>query len=101
MDQIPPSLGTPPSLDPRIAPTDFQRYLKAFNIKGICIECGANEWNFFGVQENGTPAVLILEEPARFPGTYIPCVVLVCKNCGNIRSFARKVVLAWLERNPK
>jgi hypothetical protein len=47
------------------------------------------------------PAFMVVGEGRSFSGTHIPLIILSCKVCGNVRSFARKTVLAWLEAHPE
>jgi hypothetical protein len=83
-----------------ITEDELKRFLQAKNIKGVCMECGANEWTSDGEDGSNLP-VLPIQGGSPAIGASVPLLILICSNCGNTKIFDRTVILRWLERGPE
>jgi hypothetical protein len=82
-----------------ITQEDLNRFYKGNGIKAACYECGTNAWNVEGASASSVPSLMILNEVRAFGATNLPLLVLSCKMCGHIKSFARLTVEAWIKAN--
>lgn len=80
---------------------DLLRFLHSKNVRANCGECDTNDWNFLGLDGSARPS-LALAGPFGLVsgGSNVPCIALVCSNCGYTRLFNFAIVTAWVERTP-
>ncbi|GIW50776.1 MAG: hypothetical protein KatS3mg081_0131 [Gemmatimonadales bacterium] len=75
-------------------PSDFKdkvlEKLRERRVRSDCELCGQNNWAFVE-QAIGLP-LTDLSGNVVIPGPQIPAAALVCKNCGNVRTFALRTL---------
>lgn len=87
-----------------ISSFDFDRYLNGIGLKAACVECGQNNWTFMGLDGQQVPSLMIMGPSVsrlNLLGETIPCIVINCNHCGNIRLFGRNVVANWINTHPR
>lgn len=72
----------------------FIAFLNAKKVFTNCEACGANKW---GIPATPSGGLMVSVPIAQFgsisiPGPSIPAYVMVCENCGNIRTHASSIV---------
>jgi hypothetical protein len=93
------SVSQPP-VPPRIfTAEEVGRFYVANNLNSTCECCGTADWNV-----NDPPEGTFWHMPTMFPngapgGMSMPCLVLMCKKCFNIRIHAAISVEWWLRAN--
>jgi hypothetical protein len=81
-----------------ITEQDLVAFLHERKAISRCISCNSNDWHISSNSQIG--AIPILSHPAAWqmpPPTTIGVALMICKNCGFVKSHARFVIEEWKE----
>ncbi|MDN3561684.1 hypothetical protein [Vreelandella neptunia] len=78
---------------------DLDNYIEAKNITRICPSCGENDIMILshGPDEPLHIMDMKLSHSTASPDSVVQVAAFVCQNCGNLRTFSKKWILAWIE----
>jgi hypothetical protein len=89
-------------MDP-LATKDVEKFLSKKLTKAQCSECGGKNFGMIEEETDKKHAAITLYD---FPdydldtASTIDVVVVICADCGGLRSFSRDQVAKWIKNNP-
>jgi hypothetical protein len=83
-----------------ISPQLFIEFLTKKGVKSNCQTCNSDSGWIIGAEIEGSiPAIITANKERSIIGTpYYPAIIMVCSNCGYIRSHSRQIVRDWINQ---
>ena len=81
-----------------VTPEQFDKFIKSKGVSLTCPQCGATPHTLVVETGEQRPAIVVFPKGDGFSITEAKpyeVVLLQCKNCGHVRTFARDVVEGW------